>query len=278
MLTVTSLCKAVPGGRVLFQDLNLTVGKGQFVAITGESGVGKSTLLNLLAGLDRADAGSVVIGGIALEPLQDDALTRLRRDRIGFVFQAFHVLPHLDLAHNVALPLVLQKVDAHEALAKAAGMLEAIGLGRRGADYPRQLSGGELQRVAIAICLGTPADIYLVDEPSAYLDSEQRVITAKLLKRFIVHAKKTAFIVEHDFIMSTYLADRVVVYDGKPGIDCLANAPCDLLSGMNKFLSTLQITFRRDPTNNRPRINKRESVKDQEQKKSGNFFFMDNTD
>ena len=139
------------------------------------------------------------------------------------------------------------------------------------------LSGGELQRVAIAICLGTPADIYLIDEPSAYLDSEQRVITAKLLKRFIVHAKKTAFIVEHDFIMSTYLADRVIVYDGKPGIDCLANAPCDLLSGMNKFLSTLQITFRRDPTNNRPRINKKESVKDQEQKKAGTFFFMDDS-
>ena len=94
MLTVKSLRKAVPGGRVLFQDLNLTVDKGQFVAITGESGVGKSTLLNVLAGLDSADAGSVAIDGVAMESLQDDALTRLRRDRIGFVFQAFHVLPH----------------------------------------------------------------------------------------------------------------------------------------------------------------------------------------
>jgi ATP-binding cassette subfamily E protein 1 len=85
------------------------------------------------------------------------------------------------------------------------------------------LSGGELQRVAIVLCLGQPADVYLVDEPSAYLDSEQRIIAAKVIKRFILHAKKTAFIVEHDFIMATYLADRVIVYEGSPSQDCVAN-------------------------------------------------------
>jgi ATP-binding cassette subfamily E protein 1 len=137
------------------------------------------------------------------------------------------------------------------------------------------LSGGELQRVAIVLCLGKPADIYLIDEPSAYLDSEQRILAAKVIKRFILHAKKTAFVVEHDFIMATYLADRVVVYDGRPGVECTAHSPESLLSGMNRFLKQLEITFRRDPTNFRPRINKYNSVKDVEQKSTGNFFFMD---
>jgi len=137
------------------------------------------------------------------------------------------------------------------------------------------LSGGELQRVAIVLCLGQPADVYLIDEPSAYLDSEQRIIAAKVIKRFILHAKKTAFIVEHDFIMATYMADRVIVYEGTPSVQCVAGHPQSLLSGMNKFLSQLEITFRRDPTNFRPRINKSGSAKDEEQKASGNYFFLE---
>jgi ABC-type Mn2+/Zn2+ transport system ATPase subunit len=100
----------------------------------------------------------------------------------------------------------------------------------------KNLSGGELQRVALALCLGKPADVYLIDEPSAYLDSEQRIVASKIIKRFILHAKKTAFIVEHDFIMATYLADRVIVYTGEPGMECTATAPQSLLSGMNQFL------------------------------------------
>uniref|UniRef100_A0A7S3E990 ABC transporter domain-containing protein n=5 Tax=Rhodosorus marinus TaxID=101924 RepID=A0A7S3E990_9RHOD len=139
----------------------------------------------------------------------------------------------------------------------------------------KHLSGGELQRVALVMALGKPADIYLIDEPSAYLDSDQRIVAAKVIKRYILHAKKTAFIVEHDFIMATYLADRVVVYDGKPGIDCTAHTPQPLLTGMNIFLKNLEITFRRDPTNFRPRINKNNSVKDVEQKTSGQYFFVD---
>lgn len=209
MLTVTSLRKAVPGGRILFRDLNLIVGNGQFVAITGESGVGKSTLLNLLAGLDRADAGSVLIDGTALEPLQDDALTRLRRDRIGFVFQAFHVLPHLDLAHNVALPLVLQKVDAQEALAKAAAMLKAIGLGGRGADYPRQLSGGELQRVAIARALIHRPGLILADEPTGNLDPETAAKVMALFVDQVRDAGASVVLVTHSPAAAT-VADRVL--------------------------------------------------------------------
>nr|DAD25028.1 TPA_asm: hypothetical protein HUJ06_026492 [Nelumbo nucifera] len=137
------------------------------------------------------------------------------------------------------------------------------------------LSGGELQRVALCLCLGKPADIYLIDEPSAYLDSEQRIVASKVIKRFILHAKKTAFVVEHDFIMATYLADRVIVYEGKPSVDCSANAPQSLLTGMNLFLSHLNITFRRDPTNYRPRINKLDSTKDREQKTAGSYYYLD---
>lgn len=100
----------------------------------------------------------------------------------------------------------------------------------------QKLSGGELQRTALILALGKPANVYLLDEPSAYLDSEQRIITAKVIKRFIKNSKKTAFIVEHDFIMATYLADQVVVFEGEPGVKCVANSPSNLIDGMNKFL------------------------------------------
>uniref|UniRef100_A0A8C6TVF5 ATP-binding cassette, sub-family E (OABP), member 1 n=1 Tax=Neogobius melanostomus TaxID=47308 RepID=A0A8C6TVF5_9GOBI len=125
----------------------------------------------------------------------------------------------------------------------------------------QNLSGGELQRVALTLCLGKPADVYLIDEPSAYLDSEQRLMAARVIKRYILHAKKTAFVVEHDFIMATYLADRVIVFDGTPSKHTFANTPQSLLAGMNRFLSLLEITFRRDPNNFRPRINKLHSIK-----------------
>ena len=115
------------------------------------------------------------------------------------------------------------------------------------------LSGGELQRLAITLALGAPADVYLIDEPSAYLDSEQRINCAKVIKRFIMHSKKTAFVVEHDFIMATFLADEVIVYSGSPGVEAFAASPQSLLSGMNTFLKSLEVTFRRDPVNFRPR-------------------------
>lgn len=137
------------------------------------------------------------------------------------------------------------------------------------------LSGGELQRVAIVLCLGQPADIYLIDEPSAYLDSEQRIVASKVIRRFILHAKKTAFVVEHDFIMATYLADRVIQYTGTPAVSAVAHTPRSLVNGTNAFLKELDITFRRDPTNYRPRINKKGSVKDKEQKDSGTYFLVE---
>ena len=137
------------------------------------------------------------------------------------------------------------------------------------------LSGGELQRVAIVLALAKPCDIYLIDEPSAYLDSEQRVVASKVMKRWIMTSKRAAFVVEHDFIMATYMADKVIVFDGTPAKDTWCSAPESLVSGMNKFLKMMDITFRRDPNNFRPRINKHGSVKDQEQKKAGNYFLME---
>ncbi len=136
------------------------------------------------------------------------------------------------------------------------------------------LSGGELQRISIILCLGKDADIYLLDEPAAFLDSDQRIAMSKLIKRFIYGNSKTAFIVEHDLVVATYLADRVVVFEGKPGVSSVASKPLEVKEGMNKFLKQLDITFRRDPSNFRPRINKPESSKDREQKKNNTYFFV----
>jgi putative ABC transport system ATP-binding protein len=171
VLSVTDLAKTLPGGRLLFQGLALTLQQGEVAAITGESGIGKSTLLNLVAGLDQPDRGRIAIEGAALDGLDDDARTLLRRDRIGFVFQAFHILPHLSLAQNVALPLVLGG-NREGALARAGAMLAAVGLGGRDGDFPAQLSGGELQRVAIARALVHKPALILADEPTGNLDPE----------------------------------------------------------------------------------------------------------
>jgi putative ABC transport system ATP-binding protein len=208
MLTLTGLSKSVPGGRVLFDALDFSLEAGQFAAITGESGVGKSTFLNVIAGLDQPDRGSVVIDGTALQSLSDDARTRLRRDRIGFVFQAFHILPHLDLAHNVALPLALQQVPAGESLARASGMLEAIGLGGRDGDYPRQLSGGELQRVAIARALIHRPALILADEPTGNLDPDTAARVMALFATQVRQAGAAVLLVTHSQTCAS-VADRI---------------------------------------------------------------------
>jgi len=176
VLAVAGLARAVPlpagGARSLFSGVDLAVRAGEVVAITGESGVGKSTLLNIIAGLDEADTGSVTIAGQDITRLPEAQRAALRCAHVGFVFQAFHVLPHLDLARNVALPLLLGGAREADALARAGAMLAAVGLGDRAGDWPAHLSGGELQRVAIARALvGRPA-LLLADEPTGNLDPE----------------------------------------------------------------------------------------------------------
>ena len=155
------------GDSSVFSNVSLDVAAGEFVAIVGESGVGKSTLLNCMAGLDTWDEGSVMLNGTDLGTLPDDQRALLRRQHVGFVFQAFHVLPHLDVAQNVALPLLL--LGQHDD-ARVQAMLDAVGLGGLGARLPQQLSGGQLQRVAIARALVHRPGLLLADEPTGNLD------------------------------------------------------------------------------------------------------------
>jgi len=209
LLELIALSKSVPGGRVLFSGLDLTLRSGELVAVTGESGVGKSTLLNLIAGLDIADSGEVRLDGRSLSELDDDARTLLRRDCIGFVFQAFHILPHLTLAQNVALPLALQHVRAAEALARAGEMLAAVGLHGRDGDAPRQLSGGELQRVAIARALAHRPALILADEPTGNLDPETAARVLDLFTRQVRDAGAAAILVTHSGVVAA-AADRAL--------------------------------------------------------------------
>ncbi|RYF43869.1 MAG: ABC transporter ATP-binding protein [Comamonadaceae bacterium] len=155
------------GEVAVFSHVSLNVAPGEFVAIVGESGVGKSTLLNCMAGLDSWDSGSVHLDGVDLGSLSDDQRALLRREKVGFVFQAFHVLPHLDVAQNVALPLLL--LGQHDE-ARVAAMLAAVGLDGLGSRLPQQLSGGQLQRVAIARALVHRPGLLLADEPTGNLD------------------------------------------------------------------------------------------------------------
>jgi putative ABC transport system ATP-binding protein len=160
------------GARTVLYAVSLEVAAGEYVAVIGESGIGKSTLLNVIAGLEPADSGSVLFEGTDLTRLDDDAQTRLRRDRFGFVFQAFHVLPHLSVAQNVGLPLLLRGVSQSETDARVQAAIASVGLAGREASAPRELSGGELQRVAIARALVGDPKLVLADEPTGNLDPE----------------------------------------------------------------------------------------------------------
>ncbi|EPY39338.1 ATP-binding protein cassette, sub-family E, member 1 [Angomonas deanei] len=239
-------------------SFTLSVNPGSFsdseiIVLLGENGCGKTTLIRMLAGNLKPDNNAEVPQlGISYKP-QKIAPKFQGTVRDLLQTKIFEMFSHPQFQTDVLKPLTIEELLDQDV---------------------QNLSGGQLQRVGLCIALGTPASIYLIDEPSAYLDSDQRIIASKVIKRFILHSKKTAFIVEHDFIMATYLADKVIVYDGTPAINCTANAPSDLLSGMNKFLKSLNITFRRDPSNYRPRINKLDSVKDREQKECGNYFYM----
>ncbi|KAF8730621.1 hypothetical protein AX14_005381 [Amanita brunnescens Koide BX004] len=240
-------------------SFKLTVESGSFtdseiIVMLGENGTGKTTFVRLLAGEspdDEVDKQtlSVSLKPQAISPKFPGTVRMLLLKRIK---QAFL---HPQFQTDVLKPMNLDPIIDQEV---------------------QTLSGGELQRVAIVLALGKPnVSVYLIDEPSSFLDSEQRIIASKVIKRFVLHAKKTAFIIEHDFIMATYLADRVIVFEGQPAIAATATPPQNLLSGMNQFLASLEITFRRDPTNFRPRVNKLHSVKDREQKAAGNYFFLE---
>ena len=212
MLRVRCLSHAFPGFRPrrVFAGVDLELAAGDYVAIMGESGIGKSTLLNLVAGLDRPEAGSIEIGGTALAGLDDDALTRMRRARIGFVFQAFHLLPYLDVAQNVALPLSLNGVPDAEASQRVAAMLDAVGLADRANGRVSELSGGEMQRAAIARALVHRPALVLADEPTGNLDPDSARQVLALLRNAVKREAAAGLLVTHS-MEAARSADRILV-------------------------------------------------------------------
>ena len=239
-------------------EFELTVEAGNFsdseiIVLLGENGTGKTTFIQLLAGIKKPNIGSafiplivsykpqIIINGFdgTVREFLQSTIIRMYSTRL--------------FVNTVIKPLQVERLYD---------------------KYIKHLSGGELQRIAIIVCLGTPADLYLIDEPSAYLDCEQRIIVSKVIKRYLVNMQKSVFIVEHDFIMATYLADKVIIFQGEPAIKAVASTPQKLVTGMNTFLKSLNVTFSRDPVNYRPRINKPNGIKDVEQKRSGNYFFV----
>ena len=209
MLRVHGLTKryGAPRPRTVFTGVDLELGAGDYIAVMGESGSGKSTLLNLIAGLDRPDAGSIVLDGSDVTGLDDDALTLLRRSRMGFVFQAFHVLPYLDVAANVGLPLALLGIDGSTARTRVSAMLDAVDLGDRASSAPRELSGGELQRVAIARALVHQPKLVLADEPTGNLDAESARTVLGLLRTQIKAGGAAGILVTHSSVAAA-TADR----------------------------------------------------------------------
>lgn len=211
MLELSGLCKTLPGTppRVLFDALALRVDDGECVAIVGESGAGKSTLVNCIAGLEPVDRGQINVGGTRVEQLDDDAMARLRRSHYGFVFQAFHILPHLNLLQNVALPLWLLKCPEAEATRRAHEMLARVGLRPRALDPPQQLSGGELQRVAIARALVHKPQLVLADEPTGNLDPGRAMDVLDLLLGQLRANRAAGVLVTHSRAAAAR-ADRVL--------------------------------------------------------------------
>lgn len=211
-LRIQSLAKSFEGPRrrVVLTDLELELEAGEYVAVMGESGIGKSTLLNLIAGLERPDAGVIQVDGVDITRLDDDALTRLRGERMGFVFQAFHVLPYLSVFQNVELPLRLSHITDSTARPRTVEMLQAVGLAERADSMPRELSGGELQRVAIARALVHRPRLVLADEPTGNLDPATARQVLDLLRAQIKGNDAAGILVTHS-MAAAQTADKIYV-------------------------------------------------------------------
>ena len=212
MLSIRNLGKTFSGPRskTVLSGVSLELAAGEYVAVMGESGIGKSTLLNLVAGLDRPDSGEVVFEGRNLSALDEDALTLERRRHMGFVFQAFHVLPYLTVAENVALPLVLNAVPDAEMNERVASVLAAVGLSEHASSMPRELSGGETQRVAIARALVHRPRLVLADEPTGNLDPESASQVLSLLRNCVREEGAAGILVTHSRAAAA-TTDRVYV-------------------------------------------------------------------
>ncbi|NWF95074.1 MAG: ribosome biogenesis/translation initiation ATPase RLI [Candidatus Thorarchaeota archaeon] len=241
----------VKGGRVA---------RGQIVGILGANGIGKTTFVKMLAGLLEPDSG-----------------TPPKRTVSGFELRVSYKPQYIDQDVPGTVRMYLRKegsavIDTADFQTGVLRKLELEGL----MDHEiRDLSGGEMQRTAIAACLARDADIYLLDEPSAFLDVEQRLAASRAIRRLIQTQLRTAFIVEHSLLMADYLSDALVVFDGQPGKSGHASPVMPLKAGMNNFLMQMGVTFRRDPQTGRPRVNKEGSQLDVQQKASGDYYYVE---
>jgi ATP-binding cassette, sub-family E, member 1 len=245
---------------------NLEIERGTFstseiTLLIGENGTGKTTMIHILAGLIVI---AIANGSEKSENKMPELSVSIKKQNVyethdektfDFIYKKIGNMMYDGNFKNIVInPLDIEKLYDLNV---------------------NTLSGGQMQRVAITVCLGKPADLYLLDEPSAYIDIEDRITISRILKQFIFVNKKSMFLVEHDLIMATCTCDKVIVFTGEPGLNCKAMAPTDIKSGINTFLSFLGVTMRKDKNTGRPRINKMNSQQDQEQKKNGQFFMIE---
>ncbi|MCO6041435.1 ribosome biogenesis/translation initiation ATPase RLI [Thermococcus alcaliphilus] len=227
--------------------------KGEVVSIVGPNGIGKTTFVKMLAGVEEPTEGKVEWElKVSYKPQY------IKADYEGTVYE------------------LLSKIDATKLMSNfyKTELLNPLGIPELYDRTVNDLSGGELQRVAIAACLLRDADLYLLDEPSAYLDVEQRLAVSRAIRHLMEKNEKTALVVEHDVLMIDYISDRIMVFEGEPGKHGRALPPMGMREGMNRFLANVGITFRRDPDTGRPRANKEGSVKDREQKEIGEYYYV----
>jgi putative ABC transport system ATP-binding protein len=216
MIELRGVSKTVMSGSqplTILHPLSTTIARGQFVAIVGPSGSGKSTLLGLLAGLDAPSSGSVIVDGVDITALGEDDLARLRGDKIGFVFQFFHLIPSLTAYENVAVPMEIR--GAPDPGARARALLEEVGLTDRAHHYPSQLSGGEQQRVALARALANNPPILLADEPTGNLDTTNGRHIMELLRTIHQARNTTLILVTHDQELAAMADTRISLRDGR---------------------------------------------------------------
>jgi putative ABC transport system ATP-binding protein len=212
MLEIRQLTKrfGVTSTAPIFENLDFVLNTGEYLALMGESGSGKSTLLNIIAGLEPPSSGTIVLEGRALNANADNTVTLFRREKLGFIFQAFHLLPYLNVFENIALPLRLNRWDEAKISARVTEMLDSVGLREKRISLPRELSGGEMQRVAIARALAHRPRLLLADEPTGNLDPDTALQILELLRAEIRRNNTTAIIVTHSEIAAR-TADRAVM-------------------------------------------------------------------
>ena len=215
MIELHNITKTVLSGAedlTILSDVSLRIPSGQFVALTGASGSGKSTLLGLIAGLDSPSSGRIVVDGEEITAMGEDGLARIRSERIGFVFQSFHLIPSLTAFENVLIPMEI--LGARDARSRAAELLESVGLTDRGHHYPNELSGGEQQRVAIARAFANEPKILLADEPTGNLDSRNGEHIFELMEELHTERSITLVLVTHDAALANKAQRQVVLRDG----------------------------------------------------------------